>query len=52
MVLCSHMKDIKRGLSLTQFNGDPLAGAELSIGLLLLMRLGDKIDNGGLAVIC
>lgn len=42
---------ISKGLSLIQFTWDPLARAELSIGLTLLMRSGGKIESGGLAVI-
>ena len=42
---------ISNGLSLIQFTWDPLARAELSIGLPLLMRSGGKIESGGLAVI-
>lgn len=45
------IRRISKGLSLIQFTWDPLARAELSIGLPLLMRSGGKIESGGLAVI-
>lgn len=42
---------VSNDLSLIQFTWDPLARAELSIGLPSLMRSGGKIESGGLAVI-